>query len=87
MISQCPRCGSSRIYPSRLRSALERLRRAFTERQPYRCHACNYRGWHLMGVPGTGRDDTKPGQFSEQDLRQGKPRTVTAEDLDRLDSR
>ena len=42
----CPRCRSSRVYPSRLRSMLERVRQRFTERQPYRCHACNWRGWH-----------------------------------------
>jgi hypothetical protein len=81
-ISQCPVCKSSRLYPSRLRSGFERLRRAFTERQPYRCHACNYRGWYPMAVPSLADDHF--GKFAEQDL---KPTSLTAEDLDRLDSR
>jgi hypothetical protein len=50
-MTNCPACASVRIYPSRLRSAVERLRRALTEHQPYRCHACGFRGWSRIVVP------------------------------------
>lgn len=83
LTSKCPACGSSRIYPSRLRSLFERLRRAMTEKQPYRCHACNHRGWYAIDVPIARGPDKRP-----DELRTTKARTpVTGEDLDRLDTR
>lgn len=81
--SKCPRCGSSRIYPSRLRSLFERVRRAMTEKQPYRCHKCNHRAWYPIDVPISRHLDESPDQL--RTTQQAKP--VTAEDLDRLDSR
>lgn len=41
----CPACGSSRVFRSKTRNAFERSRRQFTAKRPYRCHACNWRGW------------------------------------------
>ena len=40
----CPKCGKS-VHHSRPRSWVERLRRRVTGLVPYRCHACNWRGW------------------------------------------
>ena len=41
----CPACGSNRVFRSKTRTAIERFRRQFTLKRPYRCHACNWRGW------------------------------------------
>jgi len=42
---QCPECGSARVYSSRLRGFLERLRQAATGMHPVRCHQCGWRRW------------------------------------------
>jgi len=34
------------MHHSRTRSRLARTRRHITGRVPYRCHSCNWRGWH-----------------------------------------
>lgn len=41
----CPDCGSHRVFRSKTRTAIERFRRKFTMKRPYRCHDCNWRGW------------------------------------------
>ena len=33
---------------------MERLRRRITGRVPFRCHACNWRGWRDELAPGAG---------------------------------
>jgi hypothetical protein len=79
-MTRCPACASARIYPSRLRSPLERVRRALTERQPYRCHACAFRGWSEIHVP-VDTADAHP-----DDLRTGvAAKPITPHDLDGLD--
>ena len=71
------------MYPSRVRSLIERIWRAFTEKQPCRCHACNYRGWYPIDVPIVHGPDAQP-----ENLRTGRrSRPLTADDLDRLDKR
>ena len=45
MISTCPRCREPKLHHSRAKSAFERIRRRFTERVPFRCHGCGWRGW------------------------------------------
>ena len=49
-MTSCPSCKSNRVFRSKTRGAFERLRRQFTMKRPYRCHACNWRGW---GPDGT----------------------------------
>jgi hypothetical protein len=57
------------------------VRRALSEKQPYRCHACNHRGWYLVYVPLTEGPDAAP-----EDLRTGlSSRPITPDDLDKLD--
>ncbi len=77
---KCPSCGSLRVYPSRLRGLLDRLRQEMTGRQPYRCHECGWRRWQPMQTheegPEAGPDDLRTG-------REASP--VTPSDLDRLD--
>jgi len=46
----CPACGSHRLFRSKTRTAFERYRRQFTTKRPYRCHACNWRGWARDGT-------------------------------------
>lgn len=80
-VQKCPSCGSSRVYPSRARSLAERLRRIFSEKQPYRCHACNQRMWYEISLPMTEGPDAEP-----EDLRTGlSSKPITADELDQLD--
>ena len=50
----CPTCGKSPLHHSRPRSWVERVRRSVTGLVPFRCHACNWRGWRSEFSPGTG---------------------------------
>ena len=78
---QCPSCGSPRVYPSRLRNSLERLWQRVTDKEPYRCHACNWRKWSPVIVREDG-PAVKP-----DDLRTGRtPTPLSARDLDQLDT-
>ena len=77
---KCPRCASVRVYPSRLRNIVERLRQKLTERQPYRCHECEWRDWRDVEFPA-GSPDVKP-----DDLRTGRQTgPVGSSDVDQLD--
>ena len=44
----CPTCGSARVYLSRLRGFLERLRQVLTGMHPVRCHQCGWRRWRSV---------------------------------------
>lgn len=81
-MDRCPSCGSSRVFPSRLRSTGERVRRLFTGMQPYRCHQCDWRRWRRVAVhlPPTS------GETTPNELRVRTPQASLAPtDLDRLD--
>jgi hypothetical protein len=76
----CAACGSTRVFPSRLRNAIERLRQALTEKQPYRCHDCESRKWRDVEVRPES-PDVRP-----EDLRTGRvPDGMSSTDIDRLD--
>ena len=78
---QCPSCGSARVYPSRLRNLLERLRQALTDKQPVRCHQCGWRRWRDVVV----HEEHAP--VVPDDLRTGRGRApVSSNELDQLDS-
>jgi len=78
---KCSACGSTRVYPSRLRNVYERARHALTGRQPYRCHNCNVRTWGDVHVPKS------EGETHPDDLRMGRDKApVKPADLDDLDS-
>ena len=76
----CAACGSTRVFPSRLRNTLERFRQALTEKQPYRCHKCDSRKWRDVEVhpdsPDVGPEDLRTGRISD---------VVSTSDIDRLD--
>lgn len=77
---KCPACGSLRVYPSRLRNAVEHLWEALTAKQPYRCHECGWRKWREVTVHPEG-PDVRP-----EDLRTGRVlQPVTPTELDQLD--
>ena len=77
---KCPSCGSTRVYPSRLRGVLERLRQGLTDKQPHRCHQCGWRRWRDMRTHPEGPD------ASPDDLRTGRGSApVTQNDLDQID--
>jgi len=78
---KCPSCGSSRVFPSRLRHGIERLRQMMTEKQPHRCHQCSWRKWREVRVHPDGPD------VHPEDLRTGRvPQPVSPNDLDQLDA-
>jgi hypothetical protein len=78
---KCPACGSARVYPSRLRNLLERLRQTMTDRQPFRCHQCGWRRWREMHVHPENPD------VHPDDLRTGRsPAPIASSDIDRLDA-
>lgn len=80
-MDKCPRCGSSRVYPSRHRGAVERLHQVFTEKRPHRCHNCGWRAWAEIDVHIPPQPDLDP-----QKLRRPHPdRPVTGDEMDRLD--
>jgi hypothetical protein len=77
---KCPKCASTRVYPSRLRGSLERLRQKVTDRQPYRCHECGWRRWREVEFLGASMD-VRP-----DDLRTGRPPSpLSTNDVDELD--
>lgn len=48
-ILACPKCGEHALYRSRSRGVGETLRKKMTNRRPYRCHRCGWRGWLSKG--------------------------------------
>jgi hypothetical protein len=80
-MERCPACGSSRIYPSRLRSVAERLRHLVTGLQPYRCHQCDWRRWARVTLRARAQPRTSPDHLRAA----GSPRAVRVTDLDQLD--
>ena len=46
----CPECRSENVRRSRTRSRWERWRKEITHKRPYRCRACNWRGWLAAGI-------------------------------------
>jgi hypothetical protein len=78
---KCPNCGSDRVYRSRVRNTLERLRQMVSEKDPFRCHDCGWRKWRVIPLYTGYLAPVKP-----DDLRTGRTaRPVTGADLDRLD--
>ena len=53
----CPKCQSTDIYRSRVKTSWEVCRRDFTGKRLYRCHACGWRGWGVDTGPRFGDAD------------------------------
>ena len=41
----CPACGSEQVMRSRSRNKWEAWRKTITDKRPFRCHRCRWRGW------------------------------------------
>ena len=80
-LMKCSACGSPRVFPSRLRNTIERLRQMLTEKQPHRCHDCGWRKWAEVHVMPEGPD------VHPEDLRTSRvSEPVSSQDIDRLDA-
>ena len=55
-MQHCPSCRSERDYTSRARSRWESWRKARTGKRPYRCRACDWRGWAQDSGPHFSAD-------------------------------
>ena len=67
-MTSCPSCGSNRVFRSKTRTAFERFRRQFTMKRPYRCHACNWRGWAPDGMQAVAPADMLDAATTPPDL-------------------
>jgi predicted RNA-binding Zn-ribbon protein involved in translation (DUF1610 family) len=67
-MTSCPSCGSNRVFRSKARTALERFRRQLTMKRPYRCHACNWRGWAPDGMQAVAPADLPDAPAEAPDL-------------------
>ena len=77
---KCPVCDSTRVFPSRPRNGLERLRQILSAKQPFRCHQCGWRKWREVQVHPDSPD------VHPEDLRTGRaPKPVSPNDLDSID--
>lgn len=77
---KCPACDSTRVFPSRLRNSLERVRQMMTDKQPYRCHDCGWRKWREVLIHPDSPD------VHPEDLRTGRvPQPVLPSDFDSID--
>ena len=56
------------MFRSKSRNALERFRRQFTMKRPYRCHACNWRGWAPDGMQAVAPGDVIDAEAAAPDL-------------------
>ena len=50
MAAHCPNCNSKDLRLSHTRNRWERFRRDITGKRPYRCRACQWRGWRKTGL-------------------------------------
>jgi hypothetical protein len=53
-MQHCPTCKSDDIIRSRTRSRWERWRKEITEKRPFRCQGCGWRGWGVDSGPRPG---------------------------------
>ena len=64
----CPACGSTRVFRSRTRNVFERFRRQFSMKRPFRCHACNWRGWGTETEQVVSAEDLGDGNAAAPNL-------------------
>jgi hypothetical protein len=49
-VPHCPKCHSTSLRRSPTRNRWERWRKEITGKRPYRCRACQWRGWKRIGT-------------------------------------
>ena len=52
----CPKCGSDKVYPSRLKNDNEFFITIVSSFSPYRCTTCQHRWWRFRFRPGRRGD-------------------------------
>lgn len=92
-MSHCPKCNSNDIRRSRTRNRWERLRKSITDKRPFRCRKCQWRGWLPMTLAdmeqALGRRHTAPDPPNLRGtvLARSNPRhTLDIKTLDRFHS-
>jgi hypothetical protein len=78
-VQHCQQCGSARVFRSRCRNAIERLRFRITGQHPFRCHQCQWRGWRSERWDPSDEIDLC------STMRRAETPPLPAEELDRLD--
>jgi hypothetical protein len=68
-VAQCPKCHSKSLRLSRTRSRWERWRKEITSKRPYRCRACQWRGWLSVSIDIEQTMDTPPMVADPPNLR------------------
>jgi predicted RNA-binding Zn-ribbon protein involved in translation (DUF1610 family) len=67
----CPDCRSPQVHRSHPRSRLEEWRKSLSQKRPYRCHGCGWRGWWLpwepRGAPHVSVEDVLSPDFGTID--------------------
>ncbi len=91
-MSHCPKCNSNDIRRSRTKSRWERWRKAITDKRPFRCRKCQWRGWLPMTLAdmdqalGRRRTAIDPPNLRGTLLARNNPRhSLDLKELDRFD--
>ena len=58
-MQRCPKCQSGHVHRSRARSKWEAWRALITNKRPYRCHSCAWRGWDFDRGPKFAADEVE----------------------------
>ena len=58
----CPKCQSRDIHRSRARSTWEHWRKDLTGKRPFRCRACQWRGWGVDPGPTFSQEEIERAQ-------------------------
>ena len=77
---QCPKCQSRDIHRSRITSTCEAWRKGMTSKRPFRCRACNWRGWGVDAGPARSVKDL---ELATRAVARRPPALVTAGEDDR----
>lgn len=81
---QCPKCKSEAVRRSRSRSRWEQWRKEITQKRPFRCAECGWRGWAVDEEPKFSDVERK---MAERALAPDPPNlagTALARDNDRV---
>ena len=82
----CPKCGSDKVYPSRLKNDNEYFIAMVTGFDPYRCMTCQHRWWkfHRRGRKPDQGDSKLPDLKKEYQRLRHNVRTFWPENRGRL---
>ena len=67
-MDSCPKCESNRVRRSRAKGFFERLRRDFSQKKLFRCHACGWRGWGIETERPPSAQETRGAEVAPPDV-------------------